>query len=102
GTIVLNCIHGGTGEDDAQFTLGSAVYDINQIIRTKKPGGNCDTETKCANLSVTFSDYENKSGGRVAGFFSGVLYDNKDELSDACESSIPHTVTGEFWLVRAN
>lgn len=103
GTLTLNCLL-GSGQDEAQFTLGSqqAVYDINQYIRTKKPGGNCDVVSKCANIAITFTDYENKPMGRVAGFFSGVLYEDKPGFSDDCENPIAHNITGEFWLTRAN
>lgn len=101
GTMVLKCLN-DNGEDDAQFTVGAQLYDMNKTIRTKKAGGQCDADYQCANMSITLTDYENKPMGKVAGFFSGTLYDNKDGLSDACESSIPHTVKGEFWLARAN
>lgn len=103
-TMALNCLHGGTGQDEAQFTLGTqqSVYDMNQIIRTPMPGPSCDDEIKCANLTITFTTYENKWNGKVIGTFSGVLYEDKPGFSDECKSTIAHNITGEFSLLRAN
>lgn len=103
GALALNCLL-NNGQDEAQFTMGSqqAVYDMNQIIRTPIPGPGCDDEATCANMSITFTDYEDKTMGRVAGYFSGVLYEDKPGFSDECKSTIAHNITGEFWLTRAN
>lgn len=103
GALTLKCLL-GNGQDDAQFTLGSqqAVYDMTQITRTPIPGPGCDDEAKCANMTITFTTYENKWNGKVIGTFSGVLYEDKPEFSDECKSTIAHHITGEFNLVRAN
>ncbi|SDC58603.1 hypothetical protein [Niabella drilacis] len=103
GTVTLKCLL-NNGQDDAQFTLGSqqAVYDMNQIIRTPIPGPGCDDAAKCANMTITFTTYENKWNGKVTGTFSGILYEDKPGFSDECKSTIAHNITGEFNLVRAN
>lgn len=101
GTKALNCLW-GSGHDEAQFTSGQAVYDIGRDIRTKKPGSNCDVISKCANITITFTDYEHTFMGRVAGYFSGVLYEDKPGSADNCENPVEHKIEGEFWLTRAN
>lgn len=104
GMMALNCLHGGSGQDEAQFTLGAqqSVYDLNQIIRTPRPGSSCDDELKCANVTITFTTYENKWNGKVIGTFSGTLYEDKPGFADECKSTIAHNISGEFNLMRAN
>lgn len=103
GTRQLNCLF-ANGEDEASFTWGAAQnqYTNFRYVRTKTAGGNCDVQDLCANVTVTFIEYENELMGRVAGYFSGVLYEDRPGFSDECKSPIAHTIEGEFWLTRAN
>ncbi|WP_346237601.1 hypothetical protein ABDK00_000795 [Niabella insulamsoli] len=103
GTTALQCLQ-EKGQDEASFNLGSRQtnYEITRTIRTKRAGGNCDVQFGCANFSITLIDYENTLMGRVAGFFSGVLYEDQPGASDNCDNPVQHTVEGEFWLMRAN
>ena len=98
----LECLY-NDGNDDVNFQIGMAekVYSLSRWIRTPDDDY-CDTELTCGDVSVTIFMYENKPFGNVRGFFSGTIYEEAEGLSDNCKSSIPHTIDGEFWLVRAN
>lgn len=96
----LKCMY-DDGVDDATFQLGSKIYNLNRFVRTKD-NDNCDTEMTCGDVNVTIFMYEDKQFGNVRGFFSGTIYEETSDVEDNCESSIPHTIDGEFWLSRAN
>lgn len=100
GTVALSCLH-DNGDDEVSFQLanGEKYYSLAYVKRTPV-NQNCDYDFLCANVSVTFVTYENKMNGNVRGYFSGTLYEPGD--ADACQSDIPHSIEGEFWLKRAN
>lgn len=102
-TRQLSCLY-NDGQDDASFTWGGeqTQYNMFRYIRTKMPGDNCDVQDLCAHVTVTFIEYENKLMGRVAGYFSGVLYEDRSGFADECRNPIEHSIKGEFWLTRAN
>jgi hypothetical protein len=79
----------------------SSGYQLNYQKRTINRDL-CDSESLCGEASVTLIDYTGKPNCRVAGYFSGTLYEEKDGLDDQCKSSIAHPIEGEFWLTRAN
>lgn len=103
GSRKLKCLFENS-PDDASFTRGAGQiqYDMFRYIRTPRGGENCDVQDLCADLTVTLTEYENELMGRVAGYFSGVLYEDRPGFSDQCKNPIPHTIEGEFWLTRAN
>ncbi len=100
GTVSLNCIN-NSGNDEASFQLTAGQkYYSNSYVTRSMVNQNCEDEALCSNLSVTFIDYQDATEGNVRGYFSGTLYENL--TADACQSDIPHTIEGEFWLKRAD
>ncbi len=100
GTVALNCLQ-NDGEDDASFQLanGENYYSLDYATRTQV-NQNCIYNYLCSNVSITFVTYEDEMMGNVRGYFSGTLYEPGN--AEACQSDIPHTIEGEFWLKRAN
>ncbi|HEY3402357.1 MAG TPA: hypothetical protein VGK59_03160 [Ohtaekwangia sp.] len=102
GTRSLTC-YLDDGNDDMSFGLSnnSLGYQLSYIKRTINKDV-CDAESLCGEASVTLIDYSGTPNSRVAGYFSGTLYEEQDGLDDQCKTSIAHPIEGEFWLTRAN
>lgn len=100
GAVPLSCLY-DDGDDDASFQLGMAekTYTIGYTKRTPV-NQTCDYEYLCGEITVTFTQYENKFRGNVSGFFSGKLYEPASENS--CQTDIVHAISGTFQLKRAD
>ncbi len=73
------------------------AYENERIIRTKTPD-DCIREYVCSDISITLLDFENEFQGKVRGYFSGTLYEDRPGYSDDCLNPVAHTIEGEFWL----
>lgn len=99
GTRSLTCFQTeDVEEDDINFmpSAGTA-YENERIIRTKTPD-DCIREYVCSDISITLLDFENEFQGKVRGYFSGTLYEDRPGYSDDCLNPVAHTIEGEFWL----
>jgi hypothetical protein len=99
GTKALTC-YLDDGKDDIEFGIGLEGYELNYTKR-QKSGDICDSEQLCGDVSVTLTELGKESYSEVAGSFSGTLYQDKDGFFDLCQSSVAHSIKGEFRLVRA-
>lgn len=100
GTHVLSCF-AQSSIDDMNFALSTNEYTLTYTKRTQTRPDYCEYELTCGDVSVTFISDPMESEGHVRGYFSGTLYEDKDEFNNSCTPAIPHHVEGEFWLVRS-
>ncbi len=108
GTNLLNC-------DDPEQTyrnkgrvmmsFGSSVQEAstNSNYRRKPSGVNgCEGSDDCETVELIITEFNSRDGGKVSGYFSGNVFEDKDEFSKNCESSIKHAVSGNFSLIITN
>jgi hypothetical protein len=100
GVIALNPVF---GKDEVIAENGDLKdylkYSRNHLKRKKNGSGCTSAGKEWAPFTITFTSYGEKKGDKVAGSFSGILYDNENTTTrDKCVSSIPHQVSGIFNL----
>lgn len=104
GTHPLICIWDG-GDDDAVFQhnpISPIAYESSFTKRTyNEQGQKCDIDNMCADFTVTIirNSRESKT---ITGYFSGILYEDKETYDKQCKTPDKHIVEGEFNLMPAN
>ncbi|MBA4055228.1 MAG: hypothetical protein C0490_10985 [Marivirga sp.] len=99
GTKSLECFT-NDGNDEVEY-LPAALTAGYQLDYSKRTNVNsvCNTETGCAEFSVTLLKYTGDQMSEVYGYFSGIIHEEQADYANACKSSDPHTVKGEFRMV---
>jgi hypothetical protein len=99
GTKDLICRNDENGEDEINFqpfsTPAEGYYSLDYVKRTKDQNNICNADYICGSASLTFTEY-NGVGGIAEGNFSGMIYEDNDEISGKCQSSKSHNVSGFF------
>lgn len=105
GGRAMNCPYNGDHDEDEitfsnDLTTGRGYRD--RYTTRWKEKDSCESEGKCAAVRVTLTGFKRGLMEVAAGTFSGTLYEDEPGSAEACRSSTPHTVSGEFRLVQAN
>ncbi len=89
------------GNDNLSFmlVLGTS-YELNYQQRTLNQG-NCERVNLCGNATATLTTYS-VTDMLVTGTFSGTIYEDNSGFFNSCTTPIPHTITGEFRVMRSN
>ena len=89
------------GNDDLTYSPdpGFTDYKLNYQQRTLNQG-NCDRINICGNATVTLLSYS-VTDMLVTGNFSGTIYEDSPGFFNNCTTPIPHTITGEFRVMRS-
>lgn len=99
GTKSLECFT-TDGNDEVEYLPAplTAGYQLDYSKR-KSTNSVCNTETGCAEFSVTLLKYTGGQMSEVQGYFSGIIHEEQADYANACKSSDPHSVKGEFRLI---
>lgn len=99
GTKSLECFT-NDGDDEVEF-LPAALTAGYQLDYSKRTSVNsvCNTETGCAEFSVTLLKYSGAQMSEVYGYFSGIIHEEQPDYANNCKSSDPHSVEGEFRMI---
>jgi hypothetical protein len=97
GTRPFTCFP--DGDDDMGFIPAMGSEYVNERAIRKMSNGDCYDEYSCADISFTLLTFENTFLGKVRGYFSGTVYEDKPSYPNDCKSSDAHTIEGEFNLL---
>ena len=102
GENTLTCINYGSWGSNFQARIVGADFEaVNHEIKREKKGSgdDCESNAFCRDFIVTLDVFDKKEGGLVAGRFSGNLYQDGEDFSDACKCSLKLPVEGVFTLI---
>lgn len=97
GTRAFTCFP--DGDDDMGFIPAIGSEYVNERVIRKISNGDCYDEHLCAEISFTLLTFENTYLGKVRGYFSGTIYEDKAGYPNDCKSSDAHPIEGEFNLL---
>lgn len=90
------------GNDDLSFRFSpsGADYELNYQQRTYINPDYCDRVNLCGSVTTTLVTFSTPDM-LITGHFSGTIYEDSPGFFNSCTTPIPHTIEGEFMVMRS-